>query len=431
MGKLLGKALPHQYKYIYTKSKYTALVSGLGAGKTEALIYRLLYFISNVRNAEVACYQPTIELTKAILYPRLEEIFGSTTLKWKLNKSDGLMEIWFVHGKATIRFKSMENYSRIIGYQSMLSLIDEIDTLPADKAKQVWIRIMARNRKKFKYLDGTLGVNQIGVTTTPEGFGFMYQMWVKEHGDNPDYELIRGRTVDNHHLPPDYVDSLRRTYPPQLIEAYLEGKFVNLKGNTVYATFDRVSSHTHLTIDDFPEGNMLHVGMDFNIGRTAAIIIMKSDEGQLYIIDEIHHSMDTPSVIIALQSKFPDRLITVYPDASGSSRKSIDSSKSDHKLLRNAGFRIKARRKNPPVRERVVNVQTAFLNAKGERNLFVNTSVCSNLTEQLEKQVFDENSVPEKNGEEDPLDALGYAIMNMKSLARGDAKVARMKFGSW
>ena len=422
-------ALPHQYKFVMAGVKYPALVSGLGAGKTEALVYRTLRLLTEIPNARIGIYEPTVDLIKRIIYPRFEDIFANSGLRYKLNKSDGVMEIWLPTGKAELIFRSMDNFTRIIGYETHHSILDEIDTLPKDKAMAVWIRVLARNRKSFQDPRNlqTRGMNTVGITTTPEGFNFVYNMWVKEHGDNPEYQLIRGRTADNHHLPADYVSSLRATYPPQLIEAYLEGQFVNLSGNTVYSGFDREHSHTQLTIKDWNDSDALHIGMDFNVGRMSAVTGMKGDLNTLYIVSEFHNLMDTPTMIEAIRARYPDRQIIIYPDASGSSRKSTDASKSDIKLLRQAGFRINAPLKNPPVRERVLSMNTMFLNGENERHLFVNTRLCPNATEQLEKQVYDDNSVPVKDGTEDINDALGYLVNRVFGLAKPATSVGRMR----
>lgn len=433
MGKLVGQALKHQYNFITSQAKYTALVSGLGAGKTEALIYKTLNFISTIPKAQIGIFEPTYDLIRSILYPRFEEIFQNSGILYKLNKSEGIMEIWMPQGKCRLIFKSMDNPARIIGAEYHHSLIDEVDVLPKDKAMDVWVRVIARTRKKFLVRDPNTGKmvagkNTVSISTTPEGFGFTYTLWMKDHRDNPEYRIIRGRTMDNHHLPADYVDSLRKTYPPQLIKAYLEGEFVNMIGATVYSSFDREKSHTDLTMEDFPVTDAVHIGMDFNISRGAAAVVMKGNDGRYYQVDEIHHTMDTPEMIVAIQSKYPDRVIIIYPDASGRSRKSIDASKSDIRLLRDAGFRINAPKKNPPVRERVVSLNTAFMNADGERNLLVNTRKCPHTTEMLEKQVYDDNSVPIKDGNEDILDALGYVINRIAGLAKPTTNIGRMRF---
>ena len=123
-------------------------------------------------------------------------------------------------------------------------------------------------------------------------------------------------------------------------------------------------------------------------------------------------------------------MITVYPDASGRSRKSVDASKSDIRLLRDAGFRINAPKKNPPVRERVLSLNTALLNGEGERHLLINIDKCPNQVEQLEKQIYDDNGVPIKDGNEDPNDALGYVVNRINGLAKPMATVGRMRFSS-
>jgi len=412
-----------------SKAKYPALVSGLGAGKTEALVYRTLKYLTEIPKARIGIYEPTVDLIHRIIHPRFEDIFSNSGILYKLNKSENTMKIWMPNGVCEIIFRSMDNYSRIIGYETHMAILDEIDTIPRDKAMEVWVRVLARNRKKFIAPDGTKGLNTVGITTTPEGFNFVYNMWMKEHRNNPDYELIRGRTMDNHHLPEDYVSSLRATYPPQLIEAYLEGKFVNLVGETVYSGFNREASNTNLTIDDFNPTDAIHLGMDFNVGRMAAAAIMKGDGKRAYQISEFHHIQDTPAMIEAIKARYPNRLIIVFPDASGRSRKSVDASKSDIKLLKEAGFRINAPKKNPPIRQRVVSVNTMFLNSEGERNLFINVNECPHTTEQLEKQVYDNNGVPVKDGDEDILDGLGYCIDRLWGLAKPSTAVGRMRLG--
>ena len=424
-------ALPHQYKFLNSKAKYPALVSGLGAGKTEALVYRTLKLMTEIPNLRIGIYEPTVDLLKRIIYPRFEDIFANSGLQYKLNKSDGIMQVWLNGQIAEIIFRSMENPTRIIGYEVHHSILDEIDTLSKEKAMDVWVRVLARNRKAFTdHRTGKRGMNTVGITTTPEGFNFVYNMWVKDHADNPEYELIRGRTADNHHLPADYVSSLRATYPPQLIAAYLEGQFVNMAGQTVYSGFNRTTSNTELTIDDWDKSATLHIGMDFNVGRMGAVVGMKGDvdSKNLYLVDEFHNLLDTPTMIEAIRARYPTRSIIIYPDASGGSRKSVDASKSDIRLLRDAGFRINAPRKNPPVRERVLSMNTMFLNGEGERHLFVNVRKMPEFTEAVEKQVYDSNGVPIKDGQEDILDGCGYLVNRIHGLARAQTVIGRMRF---
>jgi hypothetical protein len=73
--------------------------------------------------------------------------------------------------------------------------------------------------------------NGVDVTTTPEGFKFVFLQFVKQLRDKPSlkemYGLVQASTFDNElNLPDDYIASLMESYPPQLIMAYLKGQFV-------------------------------------------------------------------------------------------------------------------------------------------------------------------------------------------------------------
>ena len=85
-------------------------------------------------------------------------------------------------------------------------------------------------------------VNQLALASTPEGFRYCYRTFVEQAAD--DKRLIRVKTVDNPYLPDGFVESLERNYPSQLIQAYLEGHFVNMASCSLYPDFDRSLNYT-------------------------------------------------------------------------------------------------------------------------------------------------------------------------------------------
>ena len=134
----------------------------------------------------------------------------------------------------------MDNPARIVGYETYRAHCDEIDTLKEDHARDAWQKIIARNRQSPKGVKKPF--NRVCAYSTPEGFRFMYKTWARDPANG--YEMTNAATASNPFLPEDYVDSLKASYPAQLIEAYLNGQFVNLSGGTVYRVFDRRLSHT-------------------------------------------------------------------------------------------------------------------------------------------------------------------------------------------
>ena len=431
MGILKKEMLKHQLKIIYSKAKYPALVAGFGSGKSEALVMKVLKQLFDIdAYAYIAVYEPTVDLVKKIMYPRFEEILGSAGLMYKLNKSEGIIDI---DGVGQVLFRSLDNPTRIIGYEVHHSHVDEMDTLDADKAEDAWTKIISRNRKRIP--NGSQ--NTVSVYTTPEGYRFVYQRWEKkakkdiEQRGRTDYELIRGCTYDNPFLPADYIESLESSYPKELIQAYLNGEFVNLESGQVYIDFDPVENHTPAKLIGYkaPFGNTerLHIGMDFNVNHMSAVVGVIR-EGILHIVEEISDQRDTPSMIAEVNRRYGHHPITVYPDASGRGRKSVDASKSDINLLKEAGYAINAPMKNPPVRDRIVSVNTLFCNSKGERRLLINTDECPVLTSNLNEQAYDDNGNPKKTNNVDHMpDALGYLVHRKFAVSRPASKISTFR----
>ncbi|BCX73977.1 hypothetical protein TOL5_21770 [Acinetobacter sp. Tol 5] len=90
----------------------------------------------------------------------------------------------------------MEKPQTIVGFKVGHSLIDELDVMNKDKAQQAWRKIIARMRVKHPGL-----TNGIDVATTPEGFKFTYEQFVKEANSTPAkrklYGMIQASTYDN------------------------------------------------------------------------------------------------------------------------------------------------------------------------------------------------------------------------------------------
>lgn len=398
-----------QFKLVTSKAKYPAFVGGFGSGKTEALINRTNLLKFKYSTCNVAYYLPTYDLVRMIAFPRFEEKLEDMKLY-----SDAISYKSVTSPRPSIKirldnepsgeiiFRTMDNPALIVGYEVADSMIDELDVMKRDDAEKAWRKIVARNRQKKP--DGHR--NTIAVGTTPEGYKFVYERWKKD--PKPGYELIKASTYSNQkNLPFDYIESLRADYPANLIEAYINGEFINLTSGSVYPDFDRKLNGSKETI--LP-GEDLHIGMDFNVTKMAAVVFVRRD-GWPHAVEEITGIFDTPAMIKALKNRYPNNRCFIYPDASGSNRKSQDASNSDIALLKNAGFYCFHNHSNPAVKDRVLSINVLIKNADDIRRLFVNVEKCPVFTEGLEKQAYDKNGEPDKtSGLDHALDAGGYFI---------------------
>lgn len=387
-----------QYDFVTATERFPAMVAGFGSGKSEAACWRALRLKRAYPKQDVAYYLPTYDLVSRMAFPRFEEKLETMGASFKINRNDNLISIW---NCGSIILRTMDNPARIVAYEVADSICDELDTLPTDKAQEVWNKVIARNRQKKP--DGS--PNTVGVATTPEGFRFVYERWKKNPA--PGYRLIRASTYTNaHNLPDGYIDSLRTSYPPTLLQAYLEGEFVNLTSGSIYAEFDR---HLNAATTTIQTSEPLHIGMDFNVGQMAAAVFVLRD-GQPHAVDEITGVLDTPAMIATIKARYEGHAIFVYPDASGGGRRSNNASESDIALLRAARFTVLAPSANPPVKNRIL-AMNQMIHSDGERRLRVNVDRCPALVEALEKQAYDKNGEPDKaTGLDHINDACGYFI---------------------
>lgn len=392
-------------------TKNTAYVGGFGSGKTFIACLKILIYAGRFPGQRWGFWAPSYPLIRDVFYPTFDEAAHMMGFSIKVNKSDKEVSIYrgsIYYG--TVICRSMSDPSSIVGYKVAGGICDEIDTMKKEKAEDAWRKINARLRLSVKGLD----MNWLGVTTTPEGFNFVYEHFAKEPKSR--YSMVQASTYENQeYLPDDYIENLYETYPDNLISAYLKGEFVNLTSGTVYIKFDRKLNHSSREWD---KKEAVHIGCDFNVGRmcSAAHVI---DSDKPIAVDEITGGYDTPDMIRMIKQRYWKEVasgvfektcqIYVYPDSSGKSRKSVGASETDISLMIAAGFTMMYNSVNPAIKDRVNAMNGMFCNAKGERRYLINTNKCPNYTEKLEQQSY-KNGEPDKDGTEDINDAGGYFI---------------------
>lgn len=379
-------------------TKFRGYVGGFGSGKTFVGCLDLLIFAGQHPGLAQGYFAPTYRDIRDTFWPTMEEAGEMMGFRVVVRKAD--KEVHLFRGKVyygVVICRSMDDPGGIVGFKIARALVDEIDIMPTDKATAAWRKIIARMRQVVPGV-----VNGIGVTTTPEGFKFVYQAFAEKPGAS--YSMVQASTYENEQfLPPDYIASLRETYPEELIEAYLLGNFVNLTSGTVYRSFSRSANGSKETIRP---GEPLKIGMDFNVGNMSAKVFVIRETGW-HCVSEIVGGIDTPSVIETIKSKYEGHHVTIYPDASGKNTSSKGASLSDIGLLRQAGFVVKAKDSNPRVRDRVLAVNKAF----ERRAVWVNVAQCPSAARALEQQAYDKNGEPDKStGADHDNDAFGYPI---------------------
>ena len=398
------KANVPQGQFLRMPHKFRAFVAGYGSGKTwVGCMSSCIHYLRHPKFNQ-GYFAPTYPQIRDIFYPTIEEVAYCFGLK--VDIKEGNKEAHFYNGSrylGTTLCRSMEKPNTIVGFKIAHALVDELDTLPMDKAQLAWRKIIARMR----YNDPALK-NGVDVTTTPEGFKETHRLFVERVSQNPGlsktYGLVQASTYQNEkNLPEDYIQSLLDAYPDELIEAYLRGQFVNLAHGTVYRNYNRQRHNSNETIRD---NEVLRIGMDFNVGQMAATIYVVRENGW-HAVAELKELLDTPDMIRVLSERYPNHKKIIYPDASGGNRSTKGASVSDIALLRQARFEVRAKESNPMVKDRIASTNKQFELGK----LWVNAKLCPTVASCLEKQAYDKNGEPDKkSGFDHQNDATTYPI---------------------
>jgi hypothetical protein len=391
-----------QASFLQLPHKFRAYVGGYGSGKTWAGSSGMCARFWSQPGVNQAYYAPTYPHIRDIFFPTIEEVaFG---LDLRVDIMEANKEVHFYSGRqyrGTAICRSMERPQTIVGYKVGHSLVDELDTLDPEKAKQAWRKIIARMR----WPDASNGVD---VTTTPEGFKETHRLFVTEVLNKPElassYGLVQASTRANaKNLPDGYIQSLLDTYPSAQIDAYIDGKFCNLTTGTIYRCYDRTRNDSKEVMKD---GEPLFIGMDFNIGKMAATTYVQRPNGW-HAVAELKDMLDTPTMADTIEEKWPNRRIVIYPDASGDNASTKNASVSDIAILRKHKFEVKFNPSNPRVRDRILSVNKQFEIGR----LWVNSNLCPTVASCLEKQAYDKNGEPDKkSGFDHQNDATGYPI---------------------
>lgn len=402
--------LPHQADFITDRrTGELGLVGGFGSGKSRALVLRSILLAAEQPHSTGLVVAPTHRMGADVLQPVFHDVLTALGLQYKALKHP-LPAFQLPQFGSQIIVRSGDAPDRLRGLSVHFAAIDELDTIAADHARTLWGIVSSRVREGRS--------PSLCTSTTPEGFGFAYANWVEQ--DACHKRLIRAKTTDNPFLPPSYLEALRSIYPAEALEAYINGQFVALDRGRVYPSFCRTlnaSSETILWED------RLHVGLDFNIGKMAAVVAVRRRQDELHVVAEDIGAMDTDELIKRLHGRFPRhydaRQIVVHPDASSASR-STNSSQTDMAKLRQAGLIVSAPRKNPLIRDSVNTVNAAILDGSGRRRLFVHPS-CTVLLKSLEQQCYDDHGQPDKSSDLDhPIDALRYCVWQTRNFAHAE-----------
>lgn len=371
-------------------SRFRVVAAGRRFGKTYLSMYEIAR-IARFPDKRIFYCAPTYRMGKQIIWEDLKQQL--TDRKWvrRINESD--LTITLVNN-SRISVRSADNFDSMRGVSLDFIVLDECAFFP----KEVWTEVLRPTLSDRR--GGALFI------TTPKGFNWVYDMWTYAKNAD-DWSAFQYTTIEGGNVTPEEVESARHDLDPITFRQEYEARF-ETSGNIIYYSFDINESVKSYT-DDMPKQVLLFC--DMNIDPMSGVIAVKTRTG-LHVIDEVKlPNSNTDELAQEVRRRYPNQSITAFPDPAGAQRKTSAGGRTDHSILMQYGFEVKVKRSHPSVKDRINAVNRLFLDAAGDRKLFIDPK-CKWLIECLTKQQYKEGTmIPDKaTGYDHANDALGYGV---------------------
>lgn len=279
-------------KYI-TNKRYHAFISGIGAGKTVALILRAAKNVHHWNPGEPGMIvAPTTTAIKTIILPEIQRLGFFEYAGWEYygpqSKKPGIA----IPNGSHIFFGSANNDREIerLRGPSLAWFGGDEWAIVSPKAWDIMVGRLRRGEYRNAF-----------VATTPKGYNHVYDRFYPEsdayqarvaRGGSDDVNLVYGvNSTDNPHNAEDYAE-ITNEYDGSHYKQEVEGLFVTFDG-LVYPWF---SPETHaVPPEQLPETKQWRpgtlFGVDWGFRNPAVILALKQTRaGDWYVVEEFYQS---------------------------------------------------------------------------------------------------------------------------------------------
>jgi hypothetical protein len=341
---------------------------------------------------EVWYVAPTYKQAKMIVFKKLRKKL--LDLRWlrKINETNLSFEL---KNGSTISLKGADNYDSLRGVGLDFLVMDEFADIDPAAFFETLRPTLADKMGKALFIG------------TPKGMNWAKDLYDMADEYPDEWASFQFTTIEGGQVTPEEVEAARRSLDERTFRQEFEATFETFSGRVFYA-FDR-KYNIRAWEGDLPKE--IHIGMDFNIDPMSAVVAVRQGTN-LHVIDEIKiYGSNTDEMVDEIKTRYAQMAITVYPDPAGKAGSTKAGGRTDHSILRTAGFTVKAPHGHNAIRDGVNAVNAKLRSSTGITTLFIDPK-CKYSIECLEKHTYKEGtSQPDKTGGWDHFnDALRYLV---------------------
>ena len=371
--------------------RWRVVSAGRRFGKTWLAVRELAKY-ARQPNQKCLYVAPSYRMAKGIVWDNLKARLLELNWVKKINESD--LNIVLING-TKINIRGADNFDSLRGLEYNFIVMDEAALID----ERAWTEVLRAT------LSNTQG-HALFISTPTGKSNWFYDLYMRHQTDSAQWASFQYTSLEGGRIPLEEIEQARKDLDSRTFRQEFEASFETFVGRIAY---NFVREQSVIQVED-PDTSILHIGMDFNVSPLTAAIHVRKGE-QLYQFDEIViYSANTNEMVDEIKNRYPRSKVFVYPDPSGSARKTAANGATDHSILANAGFIVKAPRKHNAVRDRINSYNARLCSASGERNLFISPQ-CKRTIESLEKYCYKEGTqVPDKGEWDHMFDAASYCV---------------------
>jgi len=319
------KFLPSQVPfYADDSSPYPCFIGGYRSGKThigcQKMIKSMFMNFSHAgRPVNFLVVAPTHSLLKTVIIPKIKELIPTYGIKPDINLSDMVVTTPI----GLIYLRSGFQPETIIGFEVGGVWIDE----PGVQKRE------ALDRSAARLSDIGSRTMQTILTGTPEPG--KQENWWEDFCDTAGVQIYRSSTreaVEYGTIDKTYIDRLKTIYSDKLLQAYIDGEFVNINEHLMFYEFRNEPPHIHSYTFN-PELPVL-LAWDFNV-NPLCVNIAQMETGKIRVFDEVHlANSDTRQAADQIVSRYDKaKVFYVFGDASARARDTRNSKVTDMDII--------------------------------------------------------------------------------------------------
>ena len=375
-----------------SKSRFRTFVAGRRTGKTFLSVRELARF-ARFPNKRIVYIAPTYQMCRDIIWKDIQKKLNK--LNWIAKTNESRLELTLVNN-SVISLRSGDNPDTLRGGGYDFVVFDETQ----DLKPELWYEVVRPALSAQKPPGSALFAG------TPKGFNWFHSLYMLGKNEDPDWSSFQYTTLEGGQVPASEVEAAKRDLDERTFRQEYMASFETYSGVVAYNFSD-----DHIVKWIRQPIKQVLIGMDFNVQPMSAAIMVRTTNG-LHVIDEIvMNGSNTGEMCEEIKNRYAGIQTFVFPDPSGKARKTSAGGKTDHNILENAGFIVKARNAHPAVKDRINALNSLLINTNGDRRLLVDPK-CKETIKSLQRHVYKEGTmvVDKSTGVDHQFDALSYAV---------------------